>query len=45
MGWFSNLHTLSKEFDEGDPQQIAALPLPARCVSGWSIPISATREA
>jgi diguanylate cyclase (GGDEF)-like protein/putative nucleotidyltransferase with HDIG domain len=28
MGWFSNLHTLSKEFDKGsDPQQIAACAL------------------
>jgi len=28
MGWFSNLHTLSKEFDKGsDPQQIAASAL------------------
>ncbi len=28
MGWFSNLHTFSKEFDKGsDPQQIAASAL------------------
>ncbi len=28
MGWFSNLHTLSKEFEKGsDPQQIAAYAL------------------